>query len=309
VRADLLDRVQLVCPACTWKRETPAALRLDRSDGGKEEILDGALKCVRCADLYPIVQGVAVLADEGHRRVAQELAEVDDPVRTAGPHGLAQFGDLLAPADREGLDLGDFWPRVAALRATGLAVDLSCSLGRASFGLSRTAAFTLGIDASFVAVRAARAAARSGRVEVRVVEEGAFESRFPVDIAPLRGGAIEFVVADPEKPPLPPGIAGFVLAANLIERQADPEGFLRRAASLLAPRGALAVASPFSWWEDGVPRASWIGDGERTRDALLRLLGSLGHRVEEEADLRLVLREHARLEQVARPHLVVSRRA
>jgi SAM-dependent methyltransferase len=309
MRPDLLDRVQLVCPSCTWKRESPAAVRLDRTDGGKDDIRDGTLKCVRCGEVYPIIQGVAMMAAEGHRRVAQETHEVEDPLRLVGPHPLAQYGDLLPVAERKGLAMGDFWPRLAALPASGLAVDLSCSVGRASLGISRSAAFTLAMDASFVTARLARSVAATGRVPLRIVEEGAFERIVQVDVSPLLGGAVEFVVAEPDRPPLPPGIAGFVLAANLLERQGDPEGFVRRAASLLAPGGSLAVASPYTWWEEHAPREAWIGKGvERSRDALVALLAGLGHTVEEEADLLLVLREHARLEQRVRPHLVRSKR-
>ena len=307
MRADLLDRVQLVCPVCTWKKGAPAALRLDRGEEGpKREIREGALKCVRCGDGYPILQGVAVLAADGHRRVSRELAEVDDPLRSLGPHPLAHFGDLLPAADRAG---GDQWPRLGALKARGLAVDLSCSLGRALLGLARSADFALGMDASFLTARLAREIASTGKATVRLVEEGAFERAVEVEVPLPPSGALEVVVADPERPPLAPGIAGFVLAAHLLERQGDPEGFLRRAASLLGPGGTLAVASPYTWWEEHAPRESWIGKGEtRTRDALVALLGELGHEVVEEADLTLVLREHARLEQVVRPHLVVSRR-
>ncbi len=309
MRADLLDRVQLVCPSCTWRKRVPAALRLDRNDGGRDEVRDGALKCVRCGEVYPIVQGVAILADQGHRRVAQETLEVDDPLRLLGPHGLAHWGDLLPAADRADLPLGDFWPRLASLQAGGLAVDLSCAAGRALLGLSRSAAFALGLESSYVTARLARAVASTGRAPFRVVEEGAFERTFEADVSGLLGGSLEVVVADPDRPPLPPGIAGFVLAANLLERQGDPEGFLRRAESLLAPGGVLAIASPWTWWEDNAPRESWIGKGvERSRDALVAILRSLGHEIVEEADLLLVLREHARLEQVVRPHLVVSRK-
>ena len=309
MRADLLDRVQLTCPLCTWKREAPAAVRVDRTDGGKEEIREGTLRCVRCGEVYPIVQGVAVLASEGYRRVAQENAEVEDPLRLVGPHTLAHFGDLLPAAEREGVARGDFWPRLAALPAEGLAVDLACSVGRASLGLARTAAFTLGMDGSFLTVRLARSIAAAGRAPVRVVEEGAFERVLEAGRGGPPPNPLEFVVAEPDRPPLPPGIAGFVLAANLLERQGDPERFVRRSASLLRPGGRLAVASPYTWWEEQVPREGWLGKGTaRTRDALVALLAELGHEVVEEADLLLVLREHARLEQTARPHLVVSRR-
>lgn len=308
MRADLLDRVQLVCPDCTWGKGSPAALRLERSDGGKD-VRDGALRCVRCGDQYPVIRGIAVLVSDGWRRVSQETGETDDPVRALGPHLLAHWGDLLPAADREGLHLGDFWARLGDLPATGLAVDLGCSAGRAALGLSRRAGFTLAMEPSYATARVARDALLGGRAPVRIVEEGAFERTVEVDTTPLRGGPVEVVVADPDRPPLPPGIASLVLAANLLERQSDPSAFLDRAAAVVAPGGALAVASPYTWWEEQAPRSSWIGKGEeRTRDALVRRLAERGLAVEREEDLVLVLREHARLEQVARPHLVVGRR-
>jgi len=309
VRADLLDRVQLVCPTCAWKHGNPAALRAERAEASPEgEVRDGSLRCVRCGASYPILHGVAVLVPDGHRRVAQESAAVEEPLRSLGAHPLAQFGDLLPEADRVGVRPGDFWPRLASLRAEGLAVDLSCSTGRALLGLGRTAGFALGIDSSWTAARLAREVLATGRARVRIVEEGAMERTLAAEVPPPPAGRVEVVVADPERPPLPPGIAGFVLAANLLERQGDPEGFVRRAASLLRPGGTLAIASPFAWWEEGVPREAWLGRGEEpARDALVRLLGDIGHEIVEEADLTLVLRETARLEQVVRPHLVVSR--
>jgi len=307
MRADLLERVLLVCPSCTWKRGTPASLRLENASGTSTEVETGSLRCVRCSESYPIVQGVAVLASAGHRRVAQETAEVEDPVRLAGPHLLAHYGDLLPPGSGAA---GDFWQRLGDLPATGLAVDLSASVGRATLGLARKAAFALGCESSFLTARLARQVLRTGRAPVRVVEEGSFATTVDADASSLGGTNAEFVVAEPDLPPVAPGRAGFVLAANLLERQGDPEGFLRRAHELLAPGGSLAVASPYTWWEEHAPRAAWIGRGEeRTRDALVALLEGWGHEVVEEADLLLVLREHSRLEQVVRPHLVLTRKS
>ena len=309
MHARLLDRVQLVCPACTWKRGAPAALRLERGDPDDAgEIREGSLRCVRCRGTYPVIQGVAVLVPDGHRRASRDLAAADEPLRSLGAHPLAHWGDLLPAAEREGIATGDLWASLAALPARGLAVDLSCSAGRALLGLARTADFALGMDASFVAARHLRGIAATGRAPVRVVEEGEFERTLEVAVPRPEPGRLEVVVADSERPPLPPGIAGLVLAADLLERQGEPEAFLRRAAALLAPGGLLAVASPYSWWEEHSPRDAWIGRGtERTRDALVALLRGLGHRIEAESDHVLVLREHARLEQVVRPHLVLSR--
>ncbi|MCK6478740.1 MAG: hypothetical protein HUU06_02545 [Planctomycetaceae bacterium] len=309
MRPDLLDRVQLTCPDCTWRRGTPAALRLERSDGGAEEILEGALRCVKCGDRYPVVQGVAVLVPDGWRKVAQETGEVEDPLRALGPHLLAHYGDLLAEGERRDLHLGDFWRRLGDLPVEGLAVDLGASAGRAALGLSRRAGFTLALESSFLTARLCRGILRDGRAPVRLVEEGAFERVVEADLGGLLPGPLEVVVADPDRPPLPPGIAGLVLAANLLERQSDPAAFLERAAALAGPGGRLAVASPWTWWEEHAPRSRWIGGGvERTRDALVRILAERGFDLEREEDLLLVLREHARLEQVVRPRLVLARR-
>lgn len=310
MRADLLERVQLVCPDCTWRKGAPAALRMERADGAGGEVRDGSLRCVRCGDQYPVIQGVAVLAADGYRRVAQETAEVEDPVRLLGPHLLAHYGDLLPEAERVGLRLGDFWPRLGGLETEGLAVDLAASAGRAALGMSRRAGFTLALEPSYLTARLTRTLLAERRAPVRIVEEGAMDRVLEADLAPLPAGPLEVVVADPDRPPLPPGIAGLVLAANLVERQSDPAGFVARAASLVGKGGALAVASPWTWWEEHAPRENWIGRGvERSRDALVRLLAEKGLALEREEDLLLVLREHARLEQVVRPQLIVGRRA
>jgi uncharacterized protein YbaR (Trm112 family) len=305
VRADLLDRVLLVCPPCTWKRGHPAALRLERGDARDGEILDGALRCVRCSEPYPILQGVAVLVPDGWRRVAAETQEVEDPLVLAGPHLLAHFGDLLAEGDRAGLRLGDCWQRLAALEAPGLAVDLACSLGRAVLGLAKRAPFALGCESSFVTARLARSFAAAGRAPVRLVEEGANARVVEADLAPVLGGEFEFVVGDPDMPPVAPGRAGFVLAAHCLERQGDPAGFLRRADGLLDPGGRLAVCSPWSWWEEGAARLATLGGAAGSRAAVEGFVGGLGRRLLATEDLTLVLREHARLEQVVRPELLV----
>jgi SAM-dependent methyltransferase len=309
MRADLLDRLTLVCPACTWKKGHPAALRLERGDAVGGEIRDGALRCVKCSEQYPILQGVAVLVVDGWRRVAAETQDVEDPVRLAGPHLLAHFGDLLPEGDRAGLRLGDCWPRLGELPVDGVAVDLACSLGRAVRGLARRAAFALGCESSFVTARLARSIAAAGRAPVRLVEEGT-RSRTPeADLAALGGGDFEFVVADPDLPPVAPGRASLALAAHCLERQQDPQSLLRRADALLAPGGRLAVCSPWTFWEDTGPKGAWpVSEDAPVRETLARFLATLGHSLESDADLLLVLREHARLEQVVRPQLLVFRR-
>jgi SAM-dependent methyltransferase len=188
-------------------------------------------------------------------------------------------------------------------------VDLDASVGRAALGLSASADLVLACGPSFVTARFARGLARRRSVTLRLVEEGDFAEDFEVDLGDLPAGDVEFVVADPECPPVAPQRAGLVLCANLLERQSEPPRLLDRCADLLAPGGLLALASPWAWWTRHKTEVSWPPGGRRSADAVLELLAARGHVLEERRDLELVLRDHARLEQHVRPELIVTRGA
>ena len=60
---------------------------------------------------------------------------------------------------------------------------------------------------------------------------------------------------------LPQNLVQFdaVLAANVIERLADPALFLDRLAGLVKASGVVVLASAFSWSEHDTPRDCWLG--------------------------------------------------
>jgi SAM-dependent methyltransferase len=279
---------------------------VDRGDPVDGDLLDGELRCVTCRERYPVVQGVGILVPQGYRHVANETSEEQELLQLLVPHLLAHYGDLIEGNQRNSFTDSTFWRDLGALEASGVAVDLDASVGRAALGLSRSADLVLACEPSYVTARFARSMVRQGRTTVRLVDEGTFGEDFEVDVSPLLGGDVEFIVADPNRPPVAPQRANFVLAANLLERQPDPEGFLDRCNDILARDGRLALASPWSWWKQRKTEVTWPEPGVRTADAVLERLA--GHDVVERRDLHLVLRDHARLEQVLRPELLVTRK-
>lgn len=50
-----------------------------------------------------------------------------------------------------------------------------------------------------------------------------------------------------------------VLAANVIERLANPALFLDQLAGLVKASGVVVLASAFSWSEHDTPKESWLG--------------------------------------------------
>lgn len=82
----------------------------------------------------------------------------------------------------------------------------------------------------------------------------------------------------------------------------------------MKPGGLLAIFSPYSWLEQFTPPEAWLGgyeqDGEpvRSETALSELLVTEGFELLREADVPLVIREHARKYQYIVTHAMLWRR-
>ncbi|HEY8967206.1 MAG TPA: putative 4-mercaptohistidine N1-methyltransferase [Candidatus Methylacidiphilales bacterium] len=180
------------------------------------------------------------------------------------------------------------------------ALDIGCAVGRSTFEIARRGGrgTVLGIDYSARFVAAAEALRTQGEAEVDRVEEGAITRRVVVRRPDVDPDRVAFERGDAlDLPAFPPFDA--VLAANLIDRLADPARFLARLPGLVRPGGQLVLASPYTWLEEYTPREKWLGgfvrDGEpvRTRATLERLLGP-DFELVRAADLPFLIREHAR---------------
>jgi len=202
--------------------------------------------------------------------------------------------------------------------STRRALDLGCSVGRASFELARAFDEVTGIDLSESFVAAARALATEGRLGYERREEGEMLSPATAIVDPtIERDRVRFAVGDACA--LDDSLRGYdlVLAANLLCRVPRPAALLARFSdgerALVRPGGLLVLTSPYTWLESFTPREEWIGgkaeDGAplASKDALARALRPAFSLVREE-ELPLLIREHRRKFQLIVSHATVWRR-
>jgi putative 4-mercaptohistidine N1-methyltranferase len=184
------------------------------------------------------------------------------------------------------------------------ALDLGCAVGRASFELATRFDQVAGIDFSTRFIAIANRLKERGRFRYQLAEEGELISEQEVFLADLglttTAPRVAFYQGDVQQ--LEPHVRDFdlVLAANLIDRLADPKRFLAGIHRRLVIGGLLAIASPYNWLEEYTPKPQWLGGRFRAGTPLTNLEGLreklAGHfvAVGEPQEVELVLRETAR---------------
>jgi putative 4-mercaptohistidine N1-methyltranferase len=186
------------------------------------------------------------------------------------------------------------------LPANARALDLGCSVGRATFELSRRCAEVVGVDFSARFIDVATHLHRNGSFLFGCIEEGELtrpcQAVVPADIDRSR---VRFQRGDAMDPPDHLGQFDVLLMANLIDRLSGPRRCLTALPGLLNPGGQLIIASPCTWLTEYTPRENWLGgflrDGVplRTFDALREIL-SRDFQFSQSKDLPFLIREHAR---------------
>lgn len=226
---------------------------------------------------------------------------------------LAQHLSLHYTAESEAIQIGklfelarDFPSRcVTELIApfphkTGRALDLGCSVGRASFELSREMDEVIGVDYSSSFIAAATRLQRGEAVDYALPIQGDLKQHF---VATLPNGAVpgrvRFEQGDALNLRADLGTFDVILAANLLCRLREPKKLLARFASLVRPGGLLAITTPSTWHHIFTPRENWLGgfDGANgpfcTLDGLRAALNP-SFELLTRIDLPLIIREHAR---------------
>ncbi len=201
---------------------------------------------------------------------------------------------------------------------TAKALDIGCAVGRSSFELARVYENVLGVDLSRAFIDAADALRRDGELRYFRKDEGRLGAMANAMIDPaIDRNRVQFRQADACS--LPAELADFdaVLMANLLCRLPSPKALLGRLGGplgLVKPGGLLAMFSPYSWLEQFTPPEAWLGgyeqDGQPVRSAaaLKTLLQAEGFELLHEADVPLVIREHARKYQYIVSHALLWRR-
>ena len=188
----------------------------------------------------------------------------------------------------------------ASLPQNARALDVGCAVGRSTFELARHCAEVIGIDYSRRFIEVAAALANDGDFPYDRTDEGALTTRLlarvPAEISRKRAhfehGDAQDLRADLES-------FDVVLAANLVDRLAEPARFLARCPGLVKSGGQLVITSPYTWLEDFTPRENWLGgfssDGSprMTLDGLRAALAAHFDLIRTQ-DLPFLIREHAR---------------
>jgi SAM-dependent methyltransferase/uncharacterized protein YbaR (Trm112 family) len=337
---NLAARLPLVCPACrtrTPERRDMHTLSVDLTvrqapDGDIEE---GSLRCDNpsCARRFPIVDGIPLLVLDlarfseiagGITPDVEVLLAQDGPDDAAWPRLLehlsiyidAHWGDRAEPGPDgpgAGFGLSALESRVTARAQMPVeqAVELGCSVGRASLALSRGAAVVAAIDLSFGALRRARRLLRGEGVRYARRISGRHYS-FATARAGDEARNVVFVCADALDPPLAPSHFQRVLALNVLDSLRSPRQLLSVADGLCARGGEVLLSSPYAW-QSGI-----VDEGERLgRDAAgeVRRRFTEGreleapYSVEEEAELDWRLRKDSRSAVVYRTHFLRAKKS
>ncbi len=189
-------------------------------------------------------------------------------------------------------------------RPKNRALDLGCSVGRASFELAREFGLVHGLDFSARFIRIAYQMQEKGVLRYELPEEGDIVSYHERKLADLglaeNASRVEFYQGDAQN--LKSQFTGYdlILAANLLDRLSNPARFLSTIHKRLASGGILILTSPYTWLEEFTRRENWIGgyrkDGEpyTTLEGLRDYLQPHFTMVADPEDVEFVIRETSR---------------
>ena len=185
----------------------------------------------------------------------------------------------------------------------GRALDLGCSVGRASFELARHFDHVDGIDFSARFIQHGFQLKDTGHTRFAIPTEGELVEFKEVSLKELGysdlADKIDFIQGDACNLKARFSDYDLIFCGNLIDRLYDPSLFLNHIHERLTAGGYLVLTSPYTWLEDYTPKDKWLGgikvNGENvtTLDGLIRLLSPRFTLVAQQ-DVPFVIRETRR---------------
>ncbi|KLV04576.1 5-histidylcysteine sulfoxide synthase [Photobacterium ganghwense] len=149
------------------------------------------------------------------------------------------------------------------LSHTARALDIGCSVGRASFELARTFKHVDAIDFSARFIQQAYSLTEQGEKRYTIKTEGELVEFKSITLEDLGytsiADKINFVQGDACN--LKPQFTGYdlVYASNLVDRLGDPKQFLSTIHQRINDGGYLVIASPYTWLSEYTPKEKWLG--------------------------------------------------
>lgn len=186
----------------------------------------------------------------------------------------------------------------------GKALDIGCSVGRASFELAKEFERVDGVDFTARSIKVAYALQKSGEILYDSTIEGEICDKKMANLEDLgldkSSKKISFWQGDASN--LKPHLRDYdlILALNLIDRMYAPREFLKNIHTRVNKDGVLILASPYTWLEEFTQKSEWIGgfyrDGKplRTMDGIREILSQNFTQIGESISVPFVIRESER---------------
>ncbi|WP_104401269.1 5-histidylcysteine sulfoxide synthase [Vibrio penaeicida] len=149
------------------------------------------------------------------------------------------------------------------LKENARALDIGCSVGRATFELAKHFDYVDGIDFSARFIQQAYALTEQGEKRYTIKTEGDLVEFKSVTLEQLGyaslASKVNFMQGDACN--LKPQYTNYdlVYASNLIDRLSDPKAFLTSISQRLNQGGYLVIASPYTWLEEYTDKEKWLG--------------------------------------------------
>ncbi|MGF1687218.1 5-histidylcysteine sulfoxide synthase [Photobacterium japonica] len=143
------------------------------------------------------------------------------------------------------------------------ALDIGCSVGRATLELANTFDHVDGIDFSARFIQQAYSLIEQGEKRYTIKTEGELVEFKSVTLTELgyQHAAEKVYFSQGDACNLKPQFTGYdlVYASNLIDRLGDPKRFLTTIHQRIQPGGYLVIASPYTWLDEYTPKQHWLG--------------------------------------------------
>ncbi|MEH6532960.1 MAG: 5-histidylcysteine sulfoxide synthase [Photobacterium frigidiphilum] len=143
------------------------------------------------------------------------------------------------------------------------ALDIGCSVGRATFELAKTFDHVDGLDFSARFIQQACTLIEQGEKRYTIRTEGDLVEFKSITLAELNyieiANKVSFMQGDACN--LKSQYTGYdlIYASNLIDRLGDPKQFLSSIYDRINTGGYLVITSPYTWLEDYTNKDNWLG--------------------------------------------------
>ena len=197
------------------------------------------------------------------------------------------------------------------------ALDIGCSVGRASFELARYFDQVDGIDFSARFIQQACALVDQGERRYTIPTEGELIEFKSISLQQQGYSSVKDKIhfSQGDATNLKPQFRGYdlVFACNLIDRLTDPMLFLSSISARMNKNSYLVIASPYTWLEQYTPKEKWLGglkvngENQTTLDGLTEALLEEFERISVK-EIPFVIRETQRKFQHTVSEVTIWRR-